>query len=249
LYTRSFNRFELKYVVHWSVADALRANVSAYVERDPHAGDQGLYRISSLYFDSPDLTCFWEKIEGIKYRRKLRLRTYGESGDSHAFVEIKQRIDRTVQKRRVRCPLEPAIEAMHEPQRMLQQLPTDPVISEALYLVDTMRLEPKMVVSYQREAYLGIYEDGLRITFDTSLRYSDRDLRLGRTSDNEKYFLAPDLVIVEIKFNERVPLWLCSHLNRLSMVGQRVSKYCAAVGLAYYGASPLEWRRVYGPAH
>jgi hypothetical protein len=249
LYTRSFNRFELKYVVHWSVADALKASISTYVERDPHAGDEGLYHISSLYFDSPDLTCFWEKIEGLKYRRKLRLRTYGESGDGYAFVEIKQRIDRTVQKRRIRCKLEPAVEAMHDPQLMLEQLPSDPVVAEALYLVETMRLEPKMVVSYQREAYLGTYEDGLRVTFDTSLRYSDRDLRLGSTHGEERYFLAPDWVIVEVKFNERVPLWLCSHLNKLSMVGQRVSKYCAAVGLAYYGAAPMEWRRVYGSAH
>ncbi len=249
MYTRSFNRYELKYVIHWSVADALKESICSYVSRDPHAGDDGLYHISSLYFDSPDLTCFWEKVEGIKYRRKLRLRTYGDGSDGYAFVEIKQRIDKTVQKRRVRCELAPAMEAIYDPALMLQQLPGDRVTAEALYLVETMGLEPKVVVSYHREAFMGVYEDGLRITYDTNLRYRDRDLRIGGSLGEDKYFLTPEFVIVEVKFNERVPLWLCSHLNRLSMVGQRVSKYCAAVGLAYYAVAPIEWRRVYGPAH
>jgi len=49
---RHFNRYELKYILthkeHLQVAKALEG----FLERDRHAGDKGLYRIASLYYDS-----------------------------------------------------------------------------------------------------------------------------------------------------------------------------------------------------
>ena len=97
-----FNRFELKYIVHRNLANEFIRALDGYVYADPHSNGDGGYPIYSLYCDSPGLALFWEKIEGIKYRRKVRFRRYGKSPD--VFIEIKQRMDRTVQKRRVRWP-------------------------------------------------------------------------------------------------------------------------------------------------
>ena len=72
-YVRSFNRFEFKYVVPRSAAHALRDDLQGYAHPDPHSGTRG-YPIQSVYWDSPALTFFWEKIDGEKYRRKLRFR-------------------------------------------------------------------------------------------------------------------------------------------------------------------------------
>ncbi len=93
---RKFNRFEWKYLIP-----------------DEHGGDGGGYELASLYYDSPDFRCYWEKMDGIKIRRKLRLGCY-ETGvpltqETPIFVEIKQRVNRVTQKRRVILPYETAL--------------------------------------------------------------------------------------------------------------------------------------------
>ena len=101
---RSFNRFEFKYVVPHDEMRAFIDDLEGYTVSDRHStGDSG-YTVYSLYWDSPGLDFFWEKIDGQKYRRKLRLRRYTDG--EYTFVEIKQRTDRTVQKRRMRLPTE-----------------------------------------------------------------------------------------------------------------------------------------------
>lgn len=62
------------------------------MNRDPHAGPQG-YPVWSVYYDSSDLRLYWEKIEGLKFRRKLWFRRYGALGedtpdDGKVSVEI-----------------------------------------------------------------------------------------------------------------------------------------------------------------
>ena len=105
---RRFNRYELKYVLPAWKCDAIIADLSEMTTPDTHDGARG-YRIVSLYYDSPGLDFFWAKTDGIKFRRKLRLRLYPDQSDiertTRGMVEIKQRINRTVQKRRLELPL------------------------------------------------------------------------------------------------------------------------------------------------
>ncbi|MCP3977274.1 MAG: polyphosphate polymerase domain-containing protein, partial [bacterium] len=100
---RSFNRFELKYLLASSQANAVRDDLRHFVDRDAHAGPTGSYPLTSLYYDSDDHRFYWEKIDGIKFRRKLRIRSYDPSPDpsTMVFVEIKQRVNRVTQKRRI----------------------------------------------------------------------------------------------------------------------------------------------------
>src|SRR5690242_15029689 len=107
---RRFNRFELKYILPVSLCARLIDELKHHIAPDSHGGDAG-YPLVSLYYDSPRLDCFWAKVEGIRFRRKVRLRIY--PGDditrvTTGSVEIKQRINKTVQKRRLELPLEQA---------------------------------------------------------------------------------------------------------------------------------------------
>ena len=43
---------------------------------DKHAGPDGFYRVTSLYFDTPYDSAMREKIDGVKRREKFRLRYY-----------------------------------------------------------------------------------------------------------------------------------------------------------------------------
>lgn len=233
-YRRSFNRYEYKYLLPIRRLDRFVADIEPYVEPDRHSGEGG-YPVYSVYWDSPDLRCFWEKVEGLKDRRKVRFRSYEPGGD--VFVEIKQRTDRTIQKRRVRWPAERVRDVLGwdvDPERG-DEASDDPVASEVLGLRHRLRLGPRMAIQYRRRALFGVREPDLRITFDTRVQYSHRHLEMDRPFACGSYLVDPRLAVLEIKFDDRVPKWLVRTVQRHDLGLQRLSKYCRAVDLEFYG--------------
>lgn len=233
-YVRSFNRFELKYFVHVDAARALQADLPSHCVPDPHSGLEG-YAIHSIYWDSPELRFFWEKLDGEKYRRKLRFRRYA-TGDE-VFVEIKQRIDRTVQKRRTRMKVTDALALFDKGalDAAREYEVTDDVLREALVLVREHRLAPKAAISYRRQAWFATFEPDLRVTFDTRIQADVHELDLARPFETGRWVLPPHLCVLEVKFNHRVPLWMLALIKKHRLEVVRFSKYCAAVDQAFYG--------------
>ena len=94
---RSFNRFELTYLVTLLQTELIRSVLLTYLDADEHGGISGSYLLTSLYNDSPDYRCYWEKVDGCKCRRKLRIRCYEDdnplTNETPVFVEVKQRMD------------------------------------------------------------------------------------------------------------------------------------------------------------
>jgi SPX domain protein involved in polyphosphate accumulation len=235
-YVRSFNRYELKYLVDDAGARALALDLATHMTPDPHSGEEG-YTVHSIYWDSPDFVFFWEKIEGEKYRRKLRFRRYeGASGES-AFIEIKQRIAHTVQKRRVLWPIE-RIECLFGAGAIdsgREDAAGDAVAREALVLCRRLRLAPVVAIRYRRRAWFAAFEPDLRVTFDSRLMYDTAATGLRDTFDAGTYFQPPQHVVVEIKYNHRVPQWLIALVQKHGLEVRRFSKYCAAVDRAFFG--------------
>lgn len=227
-YVRAFNRFELKYMIHHSQARALLKLIGAHVDHDPHAGRDGFYKIVSLYYDSPDLSCYWEKMDGEKYRRKVRVRTYGESPDE-AFLEIKQRYNLNVQKRRCRYPFGVVDREMEAIRNGPYEGGVDPVFDEVFNIVRRRTLEPKLIISYNRAAFFDRYRSDLRITLDRNIKYRSQCLGLQENRLKGKYVIPPTMMILEVKFDETIPRWICTCLNQLDLQVQRFSKYCEGV--------------------
>jgi hypothetical protein len=232
-HVRKANRFEIKYLVPHDAARRMVDAIEPYTVPDRHAVDEWGYPVYSVYWDSPRLALFWEKIEGLKYRRKLRFRRYADQPD--VFVEIKQRVDRTLQKRRTRVS-EEELRTWFEADAGEAGLsaPEDPVVSEAIVLRHRYRLDPRMAISYRRLALFGLYDADLRITFDRRVQYRATDFDIAERFDAGNYVVDPRLVIMEIKFSERVPIWLCKLVSREGLQMIRLSKYCTAVDREYY---------------
>ena len=168
------------------------------------------------------------KREGIKFRRKLRIRRYGEDEEGPVFVEIKQRINRTTQKRRIVLPLEDAYALCVD--RYAGSWADDKdraAAEEIVFLARTLDLHPTCVVGYQRTAFVGSqYEPGLRVTFDDSLWVSSASAGLS-TSMAKHRLVTAAMVIMEVKANNAVPIWLANLLARHQCALRRYSKYCA----------------------
>lgn len=235
-----FSRYELKYVVPIEQLPALRAEVRTRLEPDAYS-PTGEYAVWSLYYDTPGLRAYWEKIDGERFRRKVRIRHYGDphgigDGDD-VWVEIKQRVDRTTQKRRLRLPYA-------EARRLCAgELPAEvPPASQAFAeevagLASGLSLRPVAMVGYQREAYVGTdYDPGVRITFDKRVRGRDRDLRFGEPTDANRFAVDPSLAVMEIKVDVRAPKWVSAMAATHGLRVTRLSKYCRVVDA--FGQAP-----------
>lgn len=228
----AFNRYEIKYLVTEEQVPRVREELARRMDGDAHARHGG-YDVISLYYDTSNLRFYWEKIEGLRFRRKLRVRNYGDraalTDDSPVYVEIKQRVNRVTQKRRVRLPY-------HMARRLCdgrQMVPHEPgqraFLEEVLALVVENDLRPIATTGYQREPFVGRNVDvGLRVTLDHRIRGRDRDFHLGADAEN-RFLIPPHLAVMEVKANDRVPYWVTDMTAAQNLSVVRVSKYCQSV--------------------
>ncbi len=230
---RSFRRFELKFVVPEATASGFAASLADWVDIDP--GAPSAYPVRSLYFDSPDLRCYWEKLDGLKFRRKVRIRRYGDRNASASatpvYLEIKQRVDRVTQKRRVPMTLSEAERLLRTGLPAVEHRTSEEqsLLDEVTALRQEYRLQPTLITGYRRTALIGTEESpGLRITFDRDLYYTraDLDLASGRA---EGSMLPEGWVVIELKVNERLPTWLSGLIATNGLTLTRISKYVQGV--------------------
>jgi SPX domain protein involved in polyphosphate accumulation len=247
---RSFNRFELKYLVPTKAAEQFKQALRGYLVSDDNGDSRGCYYVTSLYYDGADFGFYWEKVDGIKFRRKLRIRHYESAGrltaDTPVFVEIKQRLNRVTQKRRVPLPYREALRLCDKRQMpdatLFEKDGQDgDVLDEIATMLWQYNLRPASIVRYVRQALIGTeYDIGLRVTFDTDLSYRTDQLELHDQACGLQLF-PPDWAVVEIKVNERIPYWLTELVAAHNLNLVRVSKYCRSIELAHDLATPA-WR-------
>ncbi len=228
----AFNRYEIKYFVDEMKVPELRRELAARMDTDPYSPHGG-YPVTSLYYDTPDLRFYWEKIEGLKFRRKVRMRLYGDpaacTDDSPVQVEIKQRVNRVTQKRRTALPYGVALRWLNGREDIECDDSQRPFVDEVSGLVGNLDLRPIVTTGYLREAFVGRDADlGLRVTIDHKVHGRDRDFHFASGAEN-RFIIPPKLAVVELKANERVPYWATDLTARLDMSVIRVSKYCQSV--------------------
>lgn len=228
----AFNRYEIKYLVDELTVPDLRRALQQRMDTDIHSPVGG-YPVTSLYYDTRDLRFYWEKIEGLKFRRKVRMRYYGDpaacTDDSTVHVEIKQRVNRVTQKRRISLPYGDARQWLDQGQAPDVDPARKPFVDEVTRLIGNLDLRPIVTTGYLREAFVGTEADlGLRVTIDHRVHGRDRDFSFAAAAEN-RFSIPPKLAIVEIKANERVPYWVSDLTARLDMSVVRVSKYCNSV--------------------
>jgi hypothetical protein len=233
---RTFNRFELKYLISLQQAERFKTGLKRYVVPDENGQHNGRYTLSSLYYDSPDLLCYRENADGLKFRRKLRIRRY-ETGqvftdESPVFLEIKQRYNRITQKRRTVLPYHEALRLCNDRQ-MPDHEPGDKALIEEIYVfLWQYNLRPVSIVRYDRQAFSGTeFDRGLRVTFDTSLSFQASQLHLHEQPSGLP-MLPASSVVMEIKVNERIPFWLTNMIAAANLQLIGVSKYCRSIEAA-----------------
>ena len=206
-----------------------------HLRADENAGATARYPVVSLYYDSPARECYWENIDEVPSRRKMRVRLYGseEAGlPPTCFAEVKHKLAGRNVKRRALLSREEAlaVAAGRHVSRPLGRS-DERVVSEIHALVHGRGFAPSCCIRYDRHAYSAIDPaSDLRLTFDTGIAYRFENLApLPDDRNFRHYLMDPESAVMEVKVSGVAPYWFTHLLGRTGCVRQSHSKYCRAM--------------------
>jgi hypothetical protein len=231
-------RLEYKFLVRNELLDILRRKVLPFVELDQFIKEENgnEYTVRSIYYDSSNFDFYNEKIDGIKIRKKLRIRGYNNQADDNlVFLEIKNKYENFIGKNR--APF-----LFHDLKSLLL---TKSVESYALtnngyansiqdgekffHHIIRSGLKPTILIVYEREAFFSKFDKSLRITFDKNLRYLDNPRVDKLYSDEDLEYAAPNHFVLEVKFTNGYPKWLQDIIQEFELTRRSVSKYTICI--------------------
>jgi SPX domain protein involved in polyphosphate accumulation len=185
--------------------------------------------VLSQYYDSPNLTFYTEKLDGIHYRNKVRLRTYGyrfQPGQA-SFLEIKCKVWNCILKTRQK--ISGFQESDMDPANW--RFDSEENQSAFLHLLERYRLRPSAQIFYLREAYQGVVEADVRVTFDSLLtalfpgEQLTGDVLLGAS----RRLISDSLTILEVKATNGIPRWVTDGALAVELFQTPVPKYVMGV--------------------
>lgn len=213
--------FELKFQLDPDQAKVVEAWAGRHLVPDRH-GDNGRYRVTSVYCDTPGLDVF-HRSGGFR-RTKFRIRRYDDA--ARVFLERKRKRGDRVSKRRTDVhPEELGVLADGS-------APADGWTGS--WFADRVRrrnLRPTACVTYRRAAFFGWAGDApVRLTMDRELvGVPATDWRVPHVRGGEH--LLPDAVLMELKFHLHMPTMFQDLLSLLPSQLARASKYRRCVQL------------------
>ena len=236
--TRSSGKYrhENKYAIDYFNYTVLAQKLKLIMQPDLHAGDDGCYLVTGLYFDNCFDKALKEKLHGVSKREKFRLRYYGDNTEN-IFLEKKQKVNGLCLKNSEKVSSEIVRDLLDGRQTMLikdmlagspEQSQSQSLLRELLFKMQTQLLRPKTIVAYNREAYT--YPAGnVRITFDSNI---STGLSPDWFFDPDKQVLESPVIIMEVKYDEFLPEMIRHAVQPHATRLQAFSKYASARSMA-----------------
>jgi hypothetical protein len=218
------SRVENKYFFNQQDLYSLKKLLNHVMIIDPNSVNSEPYKISSLYFDSEyddDLT---EKLDGVRYREKYRVRIYNDNLKFGKF-EIKRKIENTIFKSSL---------VLNEDQINLASINNTSFLldsDDTAYAHARMKYKnysPKTIITYDRLAYTLPF-DNIRVTLDLNMRTHDFADQNGlQKALGKGVRIAPKgFEILEVKYTGILPSFIAECLSHFNLSKTAISKYSA----------------------
>ncbi len=222
-------RNELKFIINPHHKNLMENKLRNLCQRDSFSDASGGYLISSLYFDDYNLSAFFDKTNGIRDRKKYRIRVYNYQSD---VIKLERKIKRgkLTEKSHLQISRGEYDQLVRGDVNFLSHK-NDGVAKDFYLYYRTKNLRSRVVVEYRREAYIYKYGD-VRICFDTLLKagiFQD-DLFSKRYRFS---VIPPNQIILEVKYTGYLPVVIRNLIQLNNIQWQSISKYakCFVVGL------------------
>ena len=220
-------RVEKKYEINVFTAMSLKNILCKTLVQDSYNKDDG-YMVRSLYFDTLYNNDYFDKEDGLEYRRKIRLRTYDPKAQ-FLKLELKQKEGEYQHKYSLTIPKSIAQRLIEGHYEVLKELNND--FADRLYtIMQTNLYRPKCIVEYNRLAYI-VKENNTRITIDSDLKSSESNIDIF----NPSLSLNPvtSKTILEVKYNNFLLSYVKDIIDSVNKSQTSASKYCMSRNISY----------------
>lgn len=215
-------RHELKFKISNAAAEVLKQKLSLILESDKNAYfEDGSYLIKSLYFDDLNSNSYYEKMDGILYRKKYRIRIYN---NDEKFIRLEKKMKHNNMTAKEQMLISKDIYSKILKGKLDEIKDASGLLEEFLGECKTKNLVPSIIVGYHRYAFTYPVSD-VRITFDSNIESGlynydlfDKDMPTYSVDEKGKQ-------VLEVKFNEVLPLHIASILNDIPSCREAVSKF------------------------
>ena len=215
-------RHELKFKISNSAAEVLKQKLSLILGKDKNAYyEDGSYLIKSLYFDDRDSSSYYEKMDGVLYRKKYRIRMYNDV-DTFIRLEKKMKHNNFTAKEQMLISKDIYSKILYGKIDEIEN--PDGLLLEFITNYKNKGLVPSVIVEYHRTAFTYPISD-VRITFDSNIQSSLYNYDLFNTSYPRYIVDEPGKQVLEVKFNEILPLHIANILNDIPACREAVSKF------------------------
>lgn len=216
-------RNEWKYICAEEQLRMLEERLNGILELDENSGEQQIYQVNSLYFDDYDDSCFMDNDIGVNKRYKYRIRYYNDDS-GQLKLERKDKCNGFCSK--VSCPLPvPLYQQMIEGNAMdVFWQSEEPLIREFCIQMTERRFEPKVIVAYERTAYVSL-AGNVRITLDRNIRGASEVETFLRGDGMFINVQKDKLHLLEVKFDDVLPDYIKQLVYRDEMLRTTFSKY------------------------
>lgn len=221
-------RHEYKFMCSETEWAVLEARIGALMEHDSHVGEEGFYEIRSIYFDDIYDTCYYKNEAGVDPRAKYRIRCYNRSDNK---LRLEKKIKESGKTRKKSCALTKEqflkLCAGHYAELLhvsAKEREPDGLLTEFLTLGLTRRMQPKVIVSYERYPYVE-KTGNVRVTFDKNIASS---VAFGQFFDKNPVrmpVLPKGQHLLEVKYDEFLPAYIREALENGRFRQTTFSKY------------------------
>lgn len=219
----NINRKEMKYYIHKREACELRQFLRINMNLDSNGDETGDYWIRSLYFDTFDNKDYYEKVTGTNIRKKIRLRIYDISA-SYVKLEIKNKYGSGILKETAAIKREDAQKLIHGDCNPLLDYGENTAKKVFAFMHQSF-YRPKVIIDYEREAYIYPFQN-IRVTLDKNLRANTGSWDLFGEHISMIPVINSEVLVLEIKFDEIIPVFLQRALSSFTAQKSQISKYC-----------------------
>lgn len=216
-------RNEIKFIISKTMAEVLKQRLSLIMSVDNNSyNSDNSYLIRSLYLDNENSDAYYEKMDGVEYRKKYRIRIYNFD-DKFIRLECKYKHNNMTSKDQILIDKELCSKIINGKIDEID-LTKDNLLRQFALDYRLNRLNPSIIVDYNRVAFTYHVSD-VRITFDSQIKSGMYNYNLFDKNATTYRVIDDNQMVLEVKFNEILPESIALILQTVPTFRQAFSKF------------------------
>ena len=229
-------RHDYKYLCDAMQNAVLKTRLRALLKPDVYTESTGCYRVRSLYFDTPEDSCYYDNENGIGVRDKYRIRIYNEDT---SYISLEKKSKNRQMTRKQSCLInEDICRKLMAGQNVRISNDMSQEEKKLLSELQTKYMRPIVIVEYLRYPFVE-QNTNIRVTFDENICSSNEISGFLNKRISVRPIMEKGMSILEMKWDDILLDYLKQQLQLDSLQWNSFSKYYLCRKYNMYGGSRI----------